>query len=325
MQSNKIKTEIFRKLRRTNNKMTKKQIKKLREVKRDRITWTGSIAFGSILVFIICFYICLKAISGSTVDFLKSSEVYEMPDLVGLTRSEIENNETASNLKLTFEEVYSNTATNGKSFYQSVEAGQEVTNNQPIKIRISKGAQEVQVPDVTDINVKEAEQILNNLGLNYKLVYIISGETSTSNDDNANSSNKSTSNSNGQSSASVDNTSTTSETNNDDSSENILQPQTIVYTEPAAFETVQDGTVITVYVRRPYLSTTRVVPNVTGQSKAGAAAMMAQANVSNYGFYYEASDQAVDTVISYWPRGTVSVDDKIWVKLSGGPLYGLGG
>ena len=67
------------------------------------------------------------------------------------------------------------------------------------------------------------------------------------------------------------------------------------------------------------------MPNVTGQSKAGAAAMMAQANVSNYGFYYEASELPVDTVISYWPRGTVSVDDKIWVKLSGGPYYGLVG
>lgn len=304
--------------------MTKKQIKKLREVKRDRITWTGSIALGSILVFILCFYICIKVISGSTVDFLKDSEVYEMPDLVGLTRSEIENNETASNLRLTFEEVYSNTTANGKSFYQSVSAGQEVTNNQPIKIRISKGAQEVQVPDVTDVNVKEAEQILNNLGLNYKLIYIISGETSTSSDSDSNSSNKSTSKSDSQSATSTSSKSNVNEAENIETG-NLVQPQTVVETDPAAFETVQDGTVVTVYVRRPYLSTTRVVPNVTGQSKSGAAAMMTQANVSNYGFYYEASEQPVDTVISYWPRGTVSIDDKIWVKLSGGPLYGLGG
>ena len=305
--------------------MTKKQISKLREVKRDRITWTGSIAVGAILVFILCFYMCLKAISGSTVDFLKSSEVYEMPDLVGLSKSEIESNETASNLRITFEEVYSNTATNGKSFYQSVEAGQKVTNNQPIKVRISKGAQEVQVPDVTDVDVKEAEQIMNNIGLNYKLVYIISGETSTLDNSDKDSSDKATNNNNGQSGASTDSKSMVDDASEVDSSKSLLKPQTIVYTEPAAFEKVQDGTVITMYVRRPYLSTTRVVPNVTGQSKAGAAAMMAQANVSNYGFYYEASELPVDTVISYWPRGTVSVDDKIWVKLSGGPYYGLVG
>lgn len=298
--------------------MTDKQIKKLREVKRDRITWTGSIQLSCIVVCFLCLVVGVKAISGQTVDFLKDVEELEMPNFIGMTKEECENLPEQENMQINYVYTYSNTGKAGEVFQQSVEPGKSITSNQTITLKIQNGQQSIQVPNTIGLSVDEATTIINNLGLNYKLVYVMPNEDNTS--DNQGEVN------NAQSSDSE--TSDTSQQGKSDNTQggqtkDVQVSQKIVSSDPKEFTNAKDGDVITLYVARPYLQNIRVVPDVMGKWWSEAEDMMKQANIQNYKIFYIASDGEYNRVVSVWPRGQITTSDTVYIKVQGGPLYGL--
>lgn len=298
--------------------MTDKQIKKLREVKRDRITWTGSIQLSCIVVCFLCLVVGVKAISGQTVDFLKDVEELEMPNFIGMTKEECENLPEQKNMQINYVYTYSNTGKAGEVFQQSVEPGKSITSNQTITLKIQNGQQSIQVPNTIGLSVDEATTIINNLGLNYKLVYVMPNEDNTS--DNQGEIN------NAQSSDSE--TSDTSQQGKSDNTQggqtkDVQVSQKIVSSDPKEFTNAKDGDVITLYVARPYLQNIRVVPDVMGKWWSEAEDMMKQANIQNYKIFYIASDGEYNRVVSVWPKGQITTSDTVYIKVQGGPLYGL--
>lgn len=298
--------------------MTDKQIKKLKEVKRDRITWTGSIQLSCIVVCFLCLVVGVKAISGQTVDFLKDVEELQMPNFVGMTREECENLPEQKEMQINYEYVYSNTGTTGEVLSQSVEAGKSITNNQTITLKIQNGSQAIRVPNTIGLNVNEATAVLNNLGLNYKLVYVMPDDVeSQKNEDNSNSTQSSDDSKNQENQ--VDKSSDTVT----DQASNVEDSQTILESDPAEFSVAKKGDTVTLYVSRPYLQNTRVVPDVMGKWWSEAEDMMAAANISNYKIFYIASDGEYNRVVSVWPRGQITTSDTVYIKVSGGPTYGM--
>lgn len=273
--------------------MSSIDIKKLKKVKKDRITWTGSIAVFSLLLCTVCAILCINVISGSNVDFLKDVQIVEMPNLVGTSQEKCSEIASQNGLNISFERVASNKIKSGVVFYQSVDAGKQVTNNQTISVKVSSGAEIIQVPNTVGQDISYAETVLNNLGLNYKIIYTISDENELVEDEDGN-------------------------------LVPLIEAQTVVSCEPEAFEKAKEGDTITLYVERPYLSTTRVVPsNLYGKTWNQAVSLMDSANISNYMIYYVASDGEYGTVVSVWPKGVVSLDETVYIKVSGGPLYGI--
>lgn len=298
--------------------MTDKQIKKLREVKRDRITWTGSIQLSCIVVCFLCLVVGVKAISGQTVDFLKDVEELKMPNFIGMTKEECENLPEQENMQINYVYTYSNTGKAGEVFQQSVEPGKSITSNQTITLKIQNGQQSIQVPNTIGLSVNEATAIINNLGLNYKLVYVMPNEDNTS--DNQGEVN------NAQSSDSE--TYDTSQQGKSDNTQggqtkDVQVSQKIVRSNPKEFTNAKDGDVITLYVARPYLQNIRVVPDVMGKWWSEAEDMMKQANIQNYKIFYIASDGEYNRVVSVWPKGQITTSDTVYIKVQGGPLYGL--
>lgn len=298
--------------------MTDKQIKKLREVKRDRITWTGSIQLSCIVVCFLCLVVGVKAISGQTVDFLKDVEELKMPNFIGMTKEECENLPEQENMQINYVYTYSNTGKAGEVFQQSVEPGKSITSNQTITLKIQNGWQSIQVPNTIGLNVDEATTIINNLGLNYKLVYVMPNEDNTS--DNQGEVNNVQSSDSGKSESSQQGK---SDDTQGGQTKDIQVSQKIVRSNPEEFTNAKDGDVITLYVARPYLQNIRVVPDVIGKWWSEAEDMMKQANIQNYKIFYIASDGEYNRVVSVWPRGQITTSDTVYIKVQGGPLYGL--
>lgn len=293
--------------------MTDKQIKKLKEVKKDRITWTGSIQLSCIIVCILCLVVGVKAIQGQTVDFLKDVEEIQMPNFVGLTREECENLPEQKEMQINYEYVYSNTGTTGEVLSQSVEAGKSITNNQTITLKIQNGSQAIRVPNTVDLNVNEATAVLNNLGLNYKLVYVMGTDADTN--ENSDEDQKS---SDSEQQKQDDN-----QQEQKDTEQNVASSQTIVSSDPKEFSIAKQGDTVTLYVARPYLQNVRVVPDLIGKWWNEAEDMMAAANISNYKIFYIASDGELNKVVSVWPTGQVNTSETVYIKVSGGPTYGM--
>lgn len=298
--------------------MTDKQIKRLREVKRDRITWTGSIQLSCIVVCFLCLVVGVKAISGQTVDFLKDIEELKMPNFIGMTKEECENLPEQENMQINYVYTYSNTGKADEVFQQSVEPGKSITSNQTITLKIQNGSQSIQVPNTVGLSVDEATTIINNLGLNYKLVYVMPNEDNTS--DNQNLVNDSQSSDSGKSGTSQQGKSDNTQGRQ---TKDIQVSQKIVRSNPEEFTNAKDGDVITLYVARPYLQNIRVVPDVMGKWWSEAEDMMEQANIQNYKIFYIASDGEYNRVVSVWPKGQITTSDTVYIKVQGGPLYGL--
>ncbi|MDO5602160.1 MAG: Stk1 family PASTA domain-containing Ser/Thr kinase, partial [Oscillospiraceae bacterium] len=97
------------------------------------------------------------------------TETVPLPDFSGMTRSEIEQKKTDGEYKFTFiyEEVYqdSDTYPVGTIYDQNPKPPKTVKEDAKIKLKISKGVQEVVVPDVTNYSKADAEKALSAVGL----------------------------------------------------------------------------------------------------------------------------------------------------------------
>ena len=285
--------------------MTTNQVKKLKELKKYKFTWTSSISILSIAICLVCVWISIRAIKGSNVDFLKEYKELTMPNLIGLTKESVEQLDEYKDMSINFEYRYNDKYTDGKVFYQSVDAGYKITNNQTINVYVSNGKQTVQVPNIIGLGIEDAKDALNNLGIDFKVVYTI---TNTDDLDNK-SSGKDNKESNTIGKVVAD-------------SENAVEAQTVVDVVPDVFTRIREGDKVTVYVERPYISTIRQVPSdIVGMTWSQAVSAMDKAKISNYKIFYIASDGAYDRVVSVWPRGVIGLEDTVYIKVSGGPTY----
>ena len=270
-------------------------IRKLKKVKKYTFSWTGQIAIFSIIASTICLIICLKAISGSNVDFLKNSEIYTMPNLVGMTQSDCNSMDIIDKLNIEFIRTPQNKEKAGIIISQSIEAGKKVTNNQTITVKVSSWTEIVQVPNSVGQDINQTKIALKNIGLDYDIVYI----------------------------SSEGNEMVETEPNSG-KFEPKINTHTVVKLEPSQYSLINEGETVKVYVERPFIDTVRTVPsNLYGKTWNDAVSLMEEANISNYLIYYVASEGRYNTVVSVWPTGNISIDDKVYIKVSGGPTYGM--
>lgn len=90
---------------------------------------------------------------------------------------------------------------------------------------------------------------------------------------------------------------------------------TVVYTEPAAGETVEGGTTVNMYIARAKRDTTVQVSTVTGLQSSEAAATLQRLNLSVSIVKQTTSDVAAGTVISQDPKGGTVVNIRSTVRL----------
>lgn len=129
---------------------------------------------GAILLIALIFFI-IKA-SGllsdsSNVEEQQQEQVQEednlvaVPDFVGKTEAEVKELAEAANLGYQMIGEEASDQEKGKVSYQDIPAGSKVEAHTTIKYRVSKGAQEVTVPETDGRTGIEAQQILEDMGL----------------------------------------------------------------------------------------------------------------------------------------------------------------
>ncbi len=92
-----------------------------------------------------------------------------MPDLSGLTYEQAV--EKTENIPLIVTKQYNNEIKKNKIFWQSVEAGEEISIGTAVDIVISKGVQKVEIPEVSDMDYLAAKTVLESLGFKVKVKY----------------------------------------------------------------------------------------------------------------------------------------------------------
>ncbi|MCQ2451178.1 MAG: Stk1 family PASTA domain-containing Ser/Thr kinase [Clostridia bacterium] len=95
----------------------------------------------------------------------KKNEV-EVPNFIGMTRSEIENNSRyKKDFEFIFEEKNNDDVANGEVFDQDIDAGNNVKKKSTIVLTVSTGTKKVKVPKIYDVPEEDAITILKNRGL----------------------------------------------------------------------------------------------------------------------------------------------------------------
>jgi serine/threonine-protein kinase len=100
-----------------------------------------------------------------TLVIAKGPEGLAVPDLVGKTRSEAEDELVRLALKVEFQETQSDSVPIGRVISQTPAAGQKVARQGTVVLVISGGVGDIAVPDLTNMSVAEAKAALEALGL----------------------------------------------------------------------------------------------------------------------------------------------------------------
>ncbi len=130
-----------------------------------------------IIVVMLAFYFFgqdnISATEDETQETLAEGYVY-MPDLYGMTVTEIENTLREVNLGRKFEYAKDSSVSEGKCFKQSVEANSVVEKYQTITCTISEGANSFQAPDYAGQTMTAAQRAITELSLLYEVNYTFS-------------------------------------------------------------------------------------------------------------------------------------------------------
>ena len=95
-----------------------------------------------------------------------SPKVVKVPDLVGVEKEEAERMLTELKLELEVEEeVFDNEKPAGFIVSQDPEANSEIKQKNKVKVKVSKGPEEVKVPNFVGMNIKEVRELVASLGL----------------------------------------------------------------------------------------------------------------------------------------------------------------
>lgn len=119
--------------------------------------------FITALVGILVLGLCLGAFL-SYGDFW-SSKTVTVPNVVGMSQAQAEETLKAENLRVEVAETFDESVEAGKVASQTPEAGKTVKENRLVTIYISKGGEEVTMPDLTGMSQSDAEEQLSKLKL----------------------------------------------------------------------------------------------------------------------------------------------------------------
>lgn len=100
-----------------------------------------------------------------TITLAKGPEGVTVPDLVGKTRSEAEDELVRVALKVEFQEKKSDTIPVGRVISHTPAAGEKAPRQGTVVLVISGGVGDISVPDLTNFTVDEARETLERLGL----------------------------------------------------------------------------------------------------------------------------------------------------------------
>lgn len=97
----------------------------------------------------------------------KGKEMVTVPDFVGKTKEEVEGIAKKGRVKIQFAKENSDTVEKGRVISQSEQYGESVAVNSKIKVTISIGVQQVEIPDFKNMTLNEAITRCNDLKIQY--------------------------------------------------------------------------------------------------------------------------------------------------------------
>lgn len=139
--------------------------------KMEKIITIGAIAATVIIAIIII--IAISSITGAfkkepttteNTTITEAAKPFEMPNVTGLTEEKALEMLEEANISYDIEREYSSTFEAGVVMSQSILEGEEVKEGDRVKLVISKGIEEADVPDVVGKTAEEAKQTLLNAG-----------------------------------------------------------------------------------------------------------------------------------------------------------------
>ncbi|WP_367925580.1 PASTA domain-containing protein [uncultured Ruthenibacterium sp.] len=124
------------------------------------------------LAFTLCSVVLIAALflfSGNPL--FTTAEDVNLPNFTQMTREEVEDNPNFSTFKLQFEEEYNSEVDEGIIFDQSPKPPKKVKENSVITLRVSKGVEYVEIPDVSGWKWETAKEKLKELGVDVLIRY----------------------------------------------------------------------------------------------------------------------------------------------------------
>ena len=125
---------------------------------------TGVVVLASALSIFVMFFVTGNPLFSTTQDV-------ELPNFYNMTQEEIEANEAYSSFRIEFVDVYSDEVAEGHVVDQSPKPPKEVKENARITVRVSKGVEQVEVPDMVGWTRTSASEKVKSINLSILIKY----------------------------------------------------------------------------------------------------------------------------------------------------------
>lgn len=125
---------------------------------------TGVVVLASALSIFVMFFVTGNPLFSTTQDV-------ELPNFYNMTQEEIEADEAYSSFRIEFVDVYSDEVAEGHVVDQSPKPPKEVKENARITVRVSKGVEQVEVPDMVGWTRTSASEKVKSINLSILIKY----------------------------------------------------------------------------------------------------------------------------------------------------------
>lgn len=125
---------------------------------------TGVVALSSLVSIFVMFFATGNSLFSTTQDV-------ELPNFYNMTQEEIEADEAYSNFRIEFVDVYSDEVAEGHVVDQSPRPPKEVKENARITVRVSRGVEQVEVPDMVGWTRASASEKVKSINLSILIKY----------------------------------------------------------------------------------------------------------------------------------------------------------
>ncbi len=151
------------------NKKANKKQKKENSAPEDRRAVIAAVISSFVIVFILSFMAAASFFPNMLPWNNHESGVAEVPDLVGLSYEKAV--ETYSNIEFVKEEEYSSEYDEGIIIEQTPGVGEEIESPFKVNVVVSKGAKEVIMPDVVNLDFEQAKKELEKYDIDWRVEY----------------------------------------------------------------------------------------------------------------------------------------------------------
>ena len=125
---------------------------------------TGVVALASLVSIFVMFFATGNPLFSTAQDV-------ELPNFYNMTQEEIEADEAYSNFRIEFVDVYSDEVAEGHVVDQSPRPPKEVKENARITVRVSRGVEQVEVPDMVGWTRTSASEKVKSINLSILIKY----------------------------------------------------------------------------------------------------------------------------------------------------------